>query len=40
VRFSIVVIPPLGGNVTDEVVAHYIEHQDIEPQDVDFKVTE
>ncbi len=29
-----------SGNVTDDVVAHYIENQDIEPQDADFKVTE
>ncbi len=29
-----------SGNVTDEVVARYIENQDIEPQDADFKVTE
>jgi putative transposase len=29
-----------SGNVTDEVVAHYIENQDVEPQDADFKVTE
>ena len=29
-----------SGNVTDDVVARYIEDQDVEPQDVDFKVTE
>ena len=29
-----------SGNVTDEVVARYIENQDIEPDDADFKVTE
>ena len=30
-----------SGNVTDEVIAKYIEEQDVEPEeDVDFKVTE
>ena len=29
-----------SGNVTDEVIARYIEEQDIEPEDADFKVTE
>jgi putative transposase len=30
-----------SGNVTDEVIARYIEQQDAEPpDDVDFKVTE
>lgn len=29
-----------SGNVTDEVIAKYIEEQDVEPQDDDFKVTE
>ena len=29
-----------SGNVTDEVIAKYIEDQDLEPQDADFKVTE
>ncbi len=30
-----------SGNVTDEVIAHYIKHQDAEPQDDDrFRVTE
>jgi len=29
-----------SGNVTDEVLAAYIEHQDVEPQDDGFKVTE
>jgi putative transposase len=29
-----------SGNITDEVIAKYIADQDIEPQDVDFKVTE
>jgi putative transposase len=30
-----------SGNVTDEVIAKYIEDQDVEPQDDDdFKVTE
>ena len=29
-----------SGNVTDEVLAAYIEHQDVEPQDDDFKITE
>ena len=29
-----------SGNVTDEVIARYIEEQDIEPEDTDFKVTE
>jgi putative transposase len=29
-----------SGNVSDEVVAKYIEDQDVEPNDVDFKVTE
>ena len=30
-----------SGNVTDEVIAHYIKHQDAEPQDDDrFQVTE
>jgi putative transposase len=29
-----------SGNVTDEVIAHYIAHQEIEPDDADFKVTE
>jgi putative transposase len=28
------------GNVSDEVVQRYIENQDIEPEDADFKVTE
>ena len=28
------------GTVTDEVIAKYIELQDVEPQDDDFKVTE
>jgi putative transposase len=29
------------GNVTDEAIKHYIEHQDIEPQDDrNFRVTE
>jgi putative transposase len=29
-----------SGNITDEVIAKYIADQDVEPQDVDFKVTE
>jgi REP element-mobilizing transposase RayT len=30
-----------SGNVTDEVIAKYIEEQDVEPQDDgDFKATE
>jgi putative transposase len=29
-----------SGNVTDEVIARYIENQDLEPQETDFKVTE
>jgi putative transposase len=29
-----------SGNITDEVIAKYIAEQDVEPQDVDFKVTE
>ena len=29
-----------SGNVTDEVITKYIADQDVEPQDVDFKVTE
>jgi hypothetical protein len=29
-----------SGNVTDEVIAKYIEEQDVEPQDDDFKVTD
>jgi len=30
-----------SGNVTDETLAAYIEHQDVEPQnDDDFKITE
>jgi putative transposase len=29
-----------SGNVTDDVLAKYIEQQDVEPQDDDFKVTE
>lgn len=29
-----------SGNVTDEVVAHYIANQDLEPEDAEFKVTE
>jgi len=30
-----------SGNVTDEVIAAYIEHQDVEPQDdADFRITE
>ena len=29
-----------SGNVTDEVISKYIESQDVEPQDDDFKVTE
>ena len=29
-----------SGNVTDEVVANYIEQQDVEEEDDDFKVTE
>ncbi len=30
-----------SGNVTDETIAHYIKHQDAEPQDDDrFRVTE
>ena len=29
-----------SGNVTDEVIAKYIEDQDVEPQDDDFRVTE
>jgi len=29
-----------SGNVTDDVIARYIEEQDIEPEDADFKVTE
>jgi putative transposase len=29
-----------SGNVTDEVLSRYIEEQDVEPQDDDFKVTE
>lgn len=29
-----------SGNVSDEVIARYIEEQDLEPQDADFKVTE
>ena len=30
-----------SGNVTDELIAKYIEEQDVEPtDDVDFKVTE
>ncbi len=28
------------GNVSDEVVQRYIENQDVEPEDADFKVTE
>ena len=28
------------GNVTDDVIAKYIETQDVEPQDSEFKVTE
>jgi putative transposase len=29
-----------SGNVTDEILKRYIEEQDVEPQDDDFKVTE
>ena len=29
-----------SGNVTDEILKRYIEDQDVEPQDDDFKVTE
>jgi putative transposase len=29
-----------SGNVTDEVLKKYIEDQDVEPKDDDFKVTE
>jgi putative transposase len=29
-----------SGNVNDEVITKYIADQDVEPQDVDFKVTE
>ena len=29
-----------SGNVTDEVIQKYIDEQDVEPQDDDFKVTE
>ena len=29
-----------SGNVTDEILKKYIEDQDVEPQDDDFKVTE
>jgi putative transposase len=29
-----------SGNITDEVITKYIADQDVEPQDVDFKVTE
>jgi putative transposase len=29
-----------SGNVTDEILAAYIEQQDVEIQDDDFKVTE
>ena len=29
-----------SGNVTDDVLKRYIEDQDVEPQDDDFKVTE
>ena len=29
-----------SGNVTDEVLASYIEHQDVDPRDDDFKVTD
>jgi putative transposase len=29
-----------SGNITDEVIAKYIADQDVEPQDVDFKLTE
>jgi putative transposase len=29
-----------SGNVTDDVVQKYIEQQDVERQDEDFKVTE
>lgn len=29
-----------SGNVTDEVIASYIDAQDVEPEDDDFKVTE
>jgi putative transposase len=29
-----------SGNVTDEVISRYIEDQDVEAEDTDFKVTE
>jgi REP-associated tyrosine transposase len=29
-----------SGNVTDEVISRYIEDQDVETEDADFKVTE
>ena len=29
-----------SGNVTDDVLKRYIEDQDVEPQNDDFKVTE
>lgn len=29
-----------SGNVTDEVLAHYIEHQDVEPRDDAFGISE
>ncbi len=29
-----------SGNVTDDVLRRYIEEQDVEPEDDDFKVTE
>jgi putative transposase len=29
-----------SGHITDEVITKYIADQDVEPQDVDFKVTE
>jgi putative transposase len=28
------------GNVSEEMIADYIDNQDVEPQDDDFKVTE
>jgi putative transposase len=29
-----------SGNITDEIIAKYIANLDVEPQDVDLKVTE
>ena len=29
-----------SGNVTDEVLAHYIEHQDVDPRDDEFGISE